>query len=372
MRTLLLACTAIALFTALPASAQSPQRKTTVAIDGPSFLINGQPTYKGRTFQGTKIEGLLLNARLVQGIFDDLNPETRHLWKYPHGAEFDADRNTREFLAAMPAWRNQGLLAFTINLEGGSPQGYSSKQPWHNSAFTDSGDLRPQYTARLEKILDRADELGMVAIVGYFYFGQAPRMKGEEAVLHATDSATDWLLEKGYTNVIVEIANESNHGGYADIIRPRRGDELIRRVQQRSKGKVNNPAGRLLVSTSLTGGQIPNPTLARTADFLLLHGNGVNRPAGITDMVRKTRAVQGYHGQPILFNEDDHFDFDKPENNFLAALRAGAGWGYFDYRMKGEGFEDGYQSVPVDWQIDSPRKRGFFDLLEKVTGPAHE
>jgi hypothetical protein len=368
MRTLLLACTALALLAAPRASAQPPARKTTVSIDGQSFLINGQPTYKGRTFEGTKIEGLLLNTRLVQGIFDDLNPETRHLWKYPDGAEFDADRNTREFLAAMPAWRKNGLIAFTINLEGGSPQGYSNKQPWHNSAFTEAGDLRPQYTARLEKILDRADELGMVPILGYFYFGQAPRMKGEEAILHATDRATDWLLEKGYTNVIVEIANESNHGGYADIIRPTRGDELIRRVQQRSTGKVKNPAGRLLVSTSLTGGQIPNPTLARAADFLLLHGNGVGQPAGIADMVRKTRAVEGYHAQPILFNEDDHFDFDKPENNFLAALRAGAGWGYFDYRMKGEGFEEGYQSPPVDWGINSERKRGFFDLLQKVTG----
>ena len=41
-----------------------------------AFHINGQPTYAGRTWQGHKIEGLLLNSRMVQGIFDDLNPET--------------------------------------------------------------------------------------------------------------------------------------------------------------------------------------------------------------------------------------------------------------------------------------------------------
>ena len=29
---------------------------------------------------------------------------------------------------------------------------------------------------------------------------------------------------------------------------------------------------------------------------------------------------------------------------------------------------EGYQSVPVDWGIGSPRKRGFFELLERVTG----
>jgi hypothetical protein len=35
--------------------------------------------------------------------------------------------------------------------------------------------------------------------------------------------------------------------------------------------------------------------------------------------------------------------------------------------MKDESFEDGYQSVPADWSIGSPRKRAFFDLLAQVT-----
>jgi hypothetical protein len=349
-------------------AAGPPPRKTTVSIDGHAFLINGQPTYKGRAFNGMKVEGLLLNSRMVQGIFDDLNPETRGLWKYPDGSAYDAERNTREFVAAMPQWRRHGLLSFTINLQGGSPQGYSKAQPWHNSAFTDDGELRPEYMARLEKILDRADELGMAPIVGFFYFGQIAHFKDETAIVRATQNATDWLLAKGYTNVLVEIANEANNAPYPPILKPARAGELIKLVQQRSAGKVKNPAGRFYVSTSLTGGLVPGETIVRSADFLLLHGNGVKDPARIRDMVRRTRAVAGYRDQPILFNEDDHFDFDKPDNNFLAAVSEYAGWGYFDYRMKDEGFEEGYQSVPVDWGIGSARKRGFFDLLGKVTG----
>src|SRR5258705_13228303 len=79
-------------------------RQTIVSIDGQKFLINNQPPYKG-----TKVEGLLLNARLVQATFDDLNPATRHLWKYPDGKPFDAERNTSEFLAAVPLYRKAGL-----------------------------------------------------------------------------------------------------------------------------------------------------------------------------------------------------------------------------------------------------------------------
>src|SRR5262249_29129731 len=85
-------------------------------------------------------------------------------------------------------------------------------------------------------------------------------------------------------------------------------------------------------------------------------------------MVDDTMKLPSYRGQPILFNEDDHFDFDKPQNNMLAALRAYASWGYFAYRMAGEPFDDGYQSVPVNWTITSPLTREFVVLVSKVTG----
>ncbi|MCA1947222.1 MAG: hypothetical protein LDL55_03785, partial [Armatimonadetes bacterium] len=70
----------------------------------------------------------------------------------------------------------------------------------------------------------------------------------------------------------------------------------------------------------------------------------------------------------ILFNEDDHYDFDKPDNNMVAAFSERASWGYHDNRLPGEGFEQGFQSPPVDWSIGSDRKRGFFRLLAEATG----
>jgi hypothetical protein len=95
-----------------------PPRKTEVAIRGDGFLINGQPTYAGRAWRGRSVEGLLLNSRMDQGIFDDLNPETRAKWAYPDTGRWDPERDMREFLAATPEWRRHGLLAFTINLQG--------------------------------------------------------------------------------------------------------------------------------------------------------------------------------------------------------------------------------------------------------------
>ncbi len=351
------------------AAGEGPARKTVVSIRGDSFLINGKPTYAGRVWNGHRIEGLLLNARLVQGVFDDLNPETRHMWQLPDGTAFDADRNTDAFVAQMSEWRSRGLIAFTINFQGGSPQGYSKSQPWINSAFDfKTGALRPDYAARMERVIDRADELGMVVILGYLYFGQEPRFESEQAVIAAIDAATDWVVSRGYTNVIVEINNECNVRYKHEVVKPGRVHEMITRVQQSSSGKVKNPAGRLLVSTSYGGGTIPGEAVTEAADFLLIHGNGVKQPERIREMVRRTRGVKTYRGQPIVFNEDDHFDFDKPDNNFIAAVTSRAGWGYFDYRMKGEGFDEGYQSVPTNWRTSSARKRGFFKLLAEITG----
>jgi hypothetical protein len=353
----------LAVFLATLSPGAEPVRKTTVAIVGEEFHVNGRPTYEGRTWNGKKIQGLLMNSRMVQGTFDDLNPDTSARWAYPDTKKWDAERNTREFLAAMPEWRRHGLLAVTLNFQGGSPQGYSKEQPWENNAFTAKGELRPAHLARMGRILNRADELGMVVILGYFYFGQDERLKDEAAVLRATDNATRWLLAGGWRNVLVEVNNECNVRYDHAILKPDRVHELIERVKRTKPGE-----SRLLVSTSYGGNQIPKENVVRAADFLLLHGNGVSRPERIVELVRHTRAVPGYAPKPILFNEDDHFDFDQPVNNFLAAVSAGASWGYFDFRMKGEGFDEGYQSVPVNWGISSARKRGFFKLLAEITG----
>jgi hypothetical protein len=365
MKTLVVLSGILALASGIPGAPVPAPSRTTVSIVGDEFHINGVPTYQGRSWKGHPIEGLLMNSRMVQGIFDDRNARTVTNWAYADTGKWDPERNTREFIAAMPHWRRHGLLAFTLNLQGGSPQGYSNDQPWHNSAIEADGSLRADYLGRLERILLRADELGMVVILGYFYFGQDERLKDEAAVLRAADAATHWLLDRGWRHVLVEINNECNVRYDHEILQPRRVHELIDRVKRTTRA-----GQRLLVSTSYGGGAIPLENVVRSADFLLLHGNGVSDPARIARMVRQTRAVPGYTPKPVLFNEDDHFNFEKPVNNFTAAIGEHASWGFFDFRMKGEDFGDGYQSVPVDWGINSARKRGFFRLLAEITASA--
>ena len=347
---------------AVPALLPAAARKTEVTIHGDQFFINGRPTYQGRTYQGHKIEGLLMNSRMVQGIFDDKNPQTVARWAYPDTKKWDAERNVREFIAAMPLWRQHGLLSFSINLQGGSPEGYSKGQPWHTSGIAADGSLLPDFMKRLERILNRADQLGMVAMVGYFYFGQDQVLQDEAAVRRAVQNATNWLLDRNYRNVLVEVNNETDVKAYDhEILKPARIHELIELV----KG-MNRQGRRLLTSTSYGGGTIPQPNVVKASDYLLIHGNGVKDPKRIAAMVRQTRQVEGYRPMPILFNEDDHFDFDQPVNNMMASLGEYASWGFFE--PGASNYSDGYQCPPVNWGINTERKKAFFNLLRQVTG----
>ena len=297
---------------------------------------------------------------MVQGIFDDLNPKTRDNFVYSDTKVWDANRNTNEFVSHMEEWKSYGLLAFTLNLQGGSPIGYGNNA-WINSAFDEKGELRTDYMTRLERILNKADELNMAVILGYFYFGQDQNLENEQAVIKAVDNITNWILNKGYENILIEVNNECNLSYDHKILQPERVPELIKRVQ-----KTNKDGYQLLASTSYGGGTIPDSAVVVASDFVLLHGNGVGNASQITAMVEATKKVIGSNSKPILFNEDDHFNFESDTCNFATSVKAYASWGYFDYRMKGEGFESGYQSVPVDWGINSDRKKAFFKKLHEI------
>ena len=198
---------------------------TEISISGDAWLINGQPTYPGRQYQGLKVEGLLMNSRMTNAVFDDENPVTHNLFAYPDTGNWDPDRNTNEFIAQLPTYRAHGLLAVTVNLQGGSPTGYyreqlfrelmetrgidapddiiwaglpsPASQPWHNSAFNPDGTLKPEFLDRTDRIIKACDRLGMVVILGYFYFGQDERLDNEAAVCKGVDEATKWILDIG-------------------------------------------------------------------------------------------------------------------------------------------------------------------------------
>ena len=84
--------------------------------------------------------------------------------------------------------------------------------------------------------MDKADSLGMVVIVGYFYFGQDQHLENETAVIHAVDEISKWLMQKKYRNLLIEINNEANIQYDHPILKPQNVGALITRVKKLSNG----------------------------------------------------------------------------------------------------------------------------------------
>ena len=362
---------------------QGDEMVTKLSIDGTKFLLNGRPTYEGRYYKGKPIEGLLFNSRMIQAIFDDENPITEKNWKYPDTGEWDPDRNTREFCEMLPEYKKYGMLGFTVGMQGGgsiyTPEIYDA---YENSAFTPGGDFRQPYFDRLEMILSKADECGMVAIVNYFYWQHARRFKNEEIIKKVTNNMTNWLLETGHENIIVDVVNECGVGYTMKglpLMSPDNIHHLIHLVKE-----CERDGRRLIVGCSSGGGllSIPHGKWLKAEDVSMPHGNGCI-PETLKMKIQAIREEPEYkkRPRPILINEDSIF----PEN-LITAAEEFASWGFYcqgygsnykdlkDWKIKEREnhFEDlsGFQTVPVNWSINTPIKRAFFEKLEEVTSGA--
>ena len=94
--------------------------------------------------------------------------------------------------------------------------------------------------------------------------------------------------------------------------------------------------------------------------------NGPDDPSRIRKMIQTTRQAATWRPMPVLINEDDHFRFGDPDNHLLAALSAYTSWGYFEPGLSN--YVDGHQCPPVNWGINTERKREFFAKLKEITG----
>jgi CubicO group peptidase (beta-lactamase class C family) len=270
--------------------------RTRVSLRADRWCLNDEPTNRG-----TRAEGLLMNVRMVNAVFEDRRKP-----------DLDPGAITDRFLAHLPEYAAHGANAFTLNLQGGMP-GYEGAL---NSAFGPDGSLRERYLARVARVVEACDRAGLVVILGCFYQRQDQVLAAADAVRAAVVNVASWIKGRGYRNVVLEVANEFDHDGFdRRLIRTAEGEvELIRLAKETAPG--------LLVSTSGLGhGRYPD-ALAEAADFLLIHFNGTpldEIPARIESLKR--------FGKPIVCNEDPKAG-DAGARAAELCVANGASWGF--------------------------------------------
>ena len=279
---------------------------TRIAIVDGRWRLNDQPTYRG-----AKAEGLLMNVRMVNATFEDRNRPN-----------FDAEANTNEFLAKLPDYIANGARAFTLCLQGGMPN-YEGAV---NSAFESDGSLRPAYLARVQRVIEACDRQGAAVILGCYYQRQDQILRDEAAVRAGVVNVAKWIEARGYTNVVLEIANEYGHRGFDHAIL--KSDEGMASLVQLAK----RTAPRLLVGASEKGGHGAYPAgflehVVPASDFLLVHLN-VTPLAGVPARLAQLANIS----KPIVCNEDDKVGEEAARTAELCVAR-GVSWGFMHAKI---------------------------------------
>lgn len=363
-----------------------------LAIDGERFLLNGEVTCRGRAH----VEGLLYNIRTVNATFDDTlgrcdyfdddgsRPENRHAGFGKWISPASADANTDRFIAALPRYRDYGILAINLCMQGGHPLqgktwlkdivGSANRGPnaqrdvLHNSAFTADGVIDPAYAGRIGRVIDACDRLGMAVILGLFYFGQDTIFTDETALRAAVINAVDWICDRGNRNVIIEIANEVMRGHFHHaVLQPDRVHELIELAKTRAaeRGRADLPVStsEAALLSERNWQPIEADRVFAASDLILLHGGDGIDHGDVGDQTEVARKIDFIRSRPWFKSRPRPIVFNESEGRlaFNAALRRRASFGLHSTPY--------LQTVwPQSWGVWAEPIMWFFHCVREVTG----
>jgi hypothetical protein len=312
--------------------------------DARSFYVRGasgawQKTYTGKQYR-PEAAGRLMNLRVAQGLFHD---------QWMTEVPFDPDKHTSRLIAALDTYKEHGVLAISVSLQGGNPayelfDAIKRDRP-HKlgpgkgalvSAFRPDGSLQDAWMGRLLRLVRELDRRGMILNLMYFYQHQDEVLENAAAIERAARNATDWLIDNNCRNVMIEIANEHDVTSYDhDRFIHREMGRLIELVRGRFRERK---AGFALPVSASTGGQMRVYEGVRGhADLVAIHGNG-RTPEEKRKRVAELTADPAMPG-PIYMNEDNNGRDTTPENLAMelascdAVFNSGGSWGYMPWRQ---------------------------------------
>jgi len=317
-----------------------------------------QKTYTGPAYR-PEAQGKLMNLRLANALFLD---------EWMKERPFDPELNTASVIRALDFYKSHGILMINVSLQG-AQAGYDKTvngidrenayrlgpgRGMYVSAFRPDGSLKPDWLARLERLLRAANDRGMFVNLMYFFHGQDEQFRSTDAIHAAAVNITRWLVDHDFRNIIVDVANEYDLPGpqwdFKGYI-PQNIIPLIDDVRECFKH-----AGFTLPIGVSSDGRMRYPhSLEGQVDLLLLHGDG-------RDEQEKARRVVELKNiqRPVLMTEDDNGRATTREHlaGDLAScdifFNGAAGWGYLPW-IQAQRFPFRYlPAVPAEVRDDMP------------------
>ena len=350
--------------------------------DPRAFYVRNSPadhwekTYSGSAYR-PEAQGKLMNIRLANALFLD---------EWMRERPFDPEFNTDAVIQALDFYKDHGVLMINVSLQG-AQAGYDKavngidrenayrlgpSRGAYVSAFRPDGSLKPDWLARLERLLRATNRRGMFVNLMYFFHGQSGMFRSTDAIHTAAINITDWLIAHNFRNVIVDVANEYDLPGpqwdFKGYI-PQNIIPLIDDVRERFRN-----AGYVLPIGTSSDGRMRYPqSLQGQVDVLLVHGDG-------RDPREKKRRVEELKdaGRPVLMTEDDNGRATTAEHlaGDLAScdifFHHAEGWGYLPW-IQAQRFPFRYlPGVPAEVREDMPESERdmayFHAVLDHIAG----
>ena len=311
-----------------------------ISTQGTKILLDGKLTYSEISQSNPACHGLLMNMRMIQGVFDD-KKDVQRFNRY--GKIFSPEQNTKELIEALPAWYDHGIRAITVGFQGGGPCFSLNNYTIENRPYSEDGtSIDPAYRQRMKDIILAANQIGMVVIVSMFYGAQTRFLKDDNAVYAAVKSVSNFLRDEKFQNVIIEISNEYDvtcFNRHPVLHLPQGIVSLIEMAKRESGG--------MYVGCSGTGGNF-NEAICQASDIILIHGNDQNRQR-LYNLIQKCKTIKPE--RPIVINEDS-----QALSNMVVAVDEYVSWGYYNNMTK--------QEPPTYWGITKGEDQ-FFALRTK-------
>lgn len=259
-------------------------------------------------------QGKMVTARMVQAVYlnDASGARTEDM------TLADAQENTDHFCDNITPYREHGVLCWSIGMEGGNALNQASDPEVLQGDFTpdSSNGSRSPLTAAgtawktgrkelLEQVIEALAAEGMVCCLGLFYQQMFYWHDTQANYRAAMSTVTDWLIEKGYRNVCIDLANEAGvdpAGGWDDGTLVFDTDARVADELDYFRGLWTGEPWRPPIGCSSRSK--PGPLVLAESDVHWYHGNvsgGVsNKPLRVQEIIDDTTVG------PVVMNEDEN------------------------------------------------------------------
>jgi len=285
----------------------------------------------------------------------------------------DVVKNKTEFINNLKKWRNLNINLVTLGLQNPNPfeeyykkareQDKSKNISFESSAVNSDGSLNFDFLKNAEEIINAADSLNFIVLVNILSPSCEDIFEDEFSIINGILNITEWILEKKFSNVIVNLTDVSHTFYKSSVLTGTGIIKILKSVKEKTKDNIIFGAG-IKSFTNISEKYINE--YIKLSDFIPIYTNSAisAKPAGNTKKMLENIFFfrQTTHNTPIIMVKGDDLSerynaYGK--NNLFEALENNISWCYYN--------KEEFVILPIDWDKDSsPKKKNFFEVSVNI------